>query len=277
MGFSPYGKASHSTSIWISRIYGQTPVSTYAIIASKPKSTLTMGLKVPRSKKRIPLLSMLYRLDQWLPFSSKRKLGWYLDLEWIFDRLAMEHSFRHYSKETHPHRRFANNFLLAHVSPDMAVLDLGCKYGDTAVVLAERAGRVVGVDHDGGAIAEARRRHQRPNLEFQHEDALEYLTKQHTRFDLLVLSHILEHIDEPAKFLSRFKDHFQFIYIELPDFDKSYLNHYRLDLGKKLIYTDDDHVSEFDREELQALLSSLGIKVINAEYRFGLQRLWCQV
>src|SRR5690606_829735 len=205
---------------------------------SLPRIHGTMGIRMARRKRRVPIVSLIYKLDRLLPFSKRRKLKWYLDLEWSFDRLAMEYSFRHYAPEDHPHRRFANEFILRQLRPGMEVLDLGCNLGDMAVVLADHVTRVVGVDHNDSAILEAKSRHQRPNLTFIHADALEYLDNEPGRFDLLVLSHILEHIDEPEEFLGRFLDHFRWMYIEVPDFDKSLLNQYRLDVGNKLIYTD---------------------------------------
>ena len=235
-----------------------------------------MGVRVKRKKKRVWLLSLLYGINRLLPLSQRRRLKLYLDLEWIFDRLAMEASFKHYKPEEHPHRRFANSFLLDRLTPAMQVLDLGCAKGDVSNALAGRVDRVVGVDHDAAAIALARKRYQRPNLGFVHGDALQYLRDCGEHFDVLVLSHILEHLDAPEDFLERFAPHFTWFYIELPDFDKSYLNHYRLDLGSSLVYSDDDHVSEFDREELQELVKRAGLEVVDAEYRFGLQRLWCR-
>jgi len=133
------------------------------------------------------------------------------------------------------------------------------------------------VDHDGEAIATAQRTHQLPNLSFHHVEALAYLNASEKQFDVLLLSHILEHLDDPEAFLGMFKGHFTYIYIELPDFDKTYLNLYRADLGSTLIYTDDDHISEFDRDELKAVLTKCGIDVLESEYRFGVQRLWCRV
>lgn len=236
-----------------------------------------MGIRIPRKKKRVFALSLLYRLDRLLPFSAKRKLKWYLDMEWIFDRLAMETSFKYYAPADHPHRRFANRFLLRRLTGDMCVLDLGCSSGDVTAVLAEHAAKVVGVDHDLNSISKARERYQRANLSFLHMDALDYLKGTEDRFDVLVLSHVLEHLDGPEDFLEKFKGFFTWIYIELPDFDKTYLNHYRLELGSDLIHTDDDHVSEFDRDELHELLERCGMTVVEAEYRFGVQRLWCRV
>ena len=51
-----------------------------------------MFLKFSRKKKRHYLLSFFYKLDRLFPFSKERKLKLYLDLEWIFERLAHEKS-----------------------------------------------------------------------------------------------------------------------------------------------------------------------------------------
>jgi SAM-dependent methyltransferase len=235
-----------------------------------------MGIRIPRKKPRQPLLSFIYRLHRMLPMGTRAKLRLYLDLEWIFDRLAMEMSFAHYGVQDHPFRRCARAFLLEHIQPTSRVLDLGCKRGDVSIFVAEKAQRVVGVDHDEAAIAEARRTYQRENLLFLHADALEYLRSGVEHFDVLILSHILEHLDGPEEFLMAFRGHFSHIYIELPDHDRSYLNLYRQDMGSSLVYSDDDHVSEFDRDELRTMMKRCGITIEEAEYRYGVQRLWCR-
>jgi len=200
-----------------------------------------------------------------------------LDLEWIFDRLAMETAFKYYKPDQHPFRQHAQAFLQERIGSGHAVLDLGCNKGDMSFALAGMAREVVGVDHNAAAVAYARNTYKRPNLSFHNSDALVYLKEHPKRFDVLILSHILEHLDNPEEFLKAFKDHFTYIYVELPDFDKTYLNLYRKDLDVKLIYTDDDHVSEFDRAELRTTLERAGIRIQEAEYRFGIQRLWCRV
>ncbi len=107
-------------------------------------------------------------------------------------------------------------------------------------------------------------------------EALEFLSSNEKRFNVLILSHILEHLDNPKEFLMKFNGYFQCIYIEVPDFDRYYLNHYRKDLGLKLIYSDDDHVSEFDRDELKIILTECRIEITKEEYKHGVQRLWCR-
>ncbi len=236
-----------------------------------------MGIRIPRKKPRHFLLAMIYRIQKLVPLGSTAKMKLFLDLEWIFDRLAMEASFQYYNVEAHPFRSNAREFLLHRIGPGNVVLDVGCNAGHVTSMIATKAGKVVGVDHDGEAIAAAKKAHSAPNLTFLHMDALAYLESNEINFDVLILSHILEHLDDPERFLVRFKQFFSKIYIELPDFDKTYLNQYRKDLGSTLIYTDDDHVSEFDRYELAVLLAKCGITIKESEYKFGIQRLWCEV
>lgn len=207
----------------------------------------------------------------------KAKMKLFLNLEWIFDRLSHETSFSIYSPADHPFRKTSQKFILDNISSESTVLDLGCNLGDISYFIAEKAKDVVGIDYNKTAIDAATKKYQRPNLKFYQREAYDYLQENPKQFDTLILSHILEHLDDPEGFLRKFKDFFQLIYIELPDYDRTYLNHYRKDAGLSLIYTDDDHISEFDRDELNDLLKRCNIEVFRAEYRYGVQKLWCRV
>ncbi len=234
-----------------------------------------MGVRLPRKKPRNLLLSVLYRLGKLLPLSRQRKFRLYLDLEWIFDRLALEQSFKVYPEDQHPVRTYTRDFILQRIHPSDRVLDLGCKEGYMSDYIAEKAALVVGMDLDAAAISVAKARYHRENLSFVEGEAGAYLETLDTPFDVLILSHILEHLDEPEAFLLRFKGRFRRIYIEVPDFDRYYLNQYRKDHNVALLYSDNDHVSEFDRTELRALLNACGLRIEQEEYRFGVQRIWC--
>ncbi len=234
-----------------------------------------MGIKLQRKKPRIFITSILYRMIK-LPLSNSRKLKLFLDLEWIFARLAHEMSFKIYPPQTHPIRVYAKNFLLDFVTEQQSVLDLGCGSGDISNIIAEKAKVVVGIDHSEAAIKDAREIYQKSNLTFIHADAKTYLQETDKTFNVLVLSHVLEHLDEPEDFLQSFKNYFEYIYVEVPDFDRDVANHYRKDLKMKLIYSDNDHVSEFDRDELKAIFSACGLEILKAEYIFGVQRYWCR-
>lgn len=233
-----------------------------------------MGLTLERKKRKNLLLSLIYWLSKLLPLSRERKFIFFLNLEWIFERLAHEMSFKIYSTEKHPLRAYSSEFLLQFIKPEYVVLDLGCKYGEISFITAEKAKKVVGIDFDEAAIEKAKTLHKKSNLYFEVGDAVVYLKTNSQKFDILILSHILEHIEKPKKFINDVKKLVSYIYVEVPDFDKSYLNHYRKDFGCDLIYTDSDHISEFDRIDILALFKECQLEIISSEYRFGVQRYW---
>lgn len=236
-----------------------------------------MGIKLKRKKKKIMLLSVAYAVKKILPLSAKAKLKLFLNLEWIFDRLSHEESFRYYKPNMHPIRIKSKEFILNGIQSDDVVLDLGCNLGEISYFIAEKAEEVLGIDYNNNAIQEAIKNYKRSNLIFLHAEALDYLSVNSKKFDVLILSHILEHLDNPKKFLNDYKNYFSKIYIELPDFERYYLNKYREDLKLPLIYSDTDHINEFDRDDILNLLNECGLSIEKSEYRYGLQKLWCRV
>lgn len=236
-----------------------------------------MGIKTSRQKPNNLLLSIIYRLQKILPISNTTKFKLFLNLEWIFDRLSHEMSFKHYTPLEHPVRKCSETFILDNINKTDVVLDLGCNLGEISFMIAEKAKEVIGIDYNKKAIEIAQQRYNKSNLKFYNREALEFLKDNSVKFNVLILSHILEHLDNPKEFLLNFKDYFDQIYIELPDFERHYLNHYRQNLNLSLIYSDNDHISEFDRDELKTLLNECNIEVTKEEYRYGLQKLWCKV
>ena len=235
-----------------------------------------MGIKISRKKPRHILASLLYRLLK-LPIPNRTKFRLFLDLEWIFNRLSNEQSHYVYGPENHPWRNNAFEFIAQNIEPGSVVLDLGCGYGEISAMLADQGATVVGVDHDSSKIETAKSTYEKNNLSFLCLDAIDYLQTKEVNFDVLILSHVLEHIDEPADFLERFKGYFKFIYIEVPDFDATILNYYRVDLDLALNHTDNDHVTEFDRNELNDMFLKCDLSVMSSQYIFAIQRYWCKV
>jgi 2-polyprenyl-3-methyl-5-hydroxy-6-metoxy-1,4-benzoquinol methylase len=81
------------------------------------------------------------------------------------------------------------------------VLDAACGVGYGTAYLAEAARRVVGVDVDADAIAYARGRYARPNVEFVQQDLAE-LDLADDSFDVVVSFETIEHLARPDAFLA---------------------------------------------------------------------------
>jgi SAM-dependent methyltransferase len=233
-----------------------------------------MSLKFRRQKDRHFLLSLLYKLDKYVPLSGRRKLKLYLDLEWIFERLAHERSFSVFPE--HPVRQKTFSFLQKHLSSAHRVLDLGCSTGTLSRQIADRVKFVAAIDHNPELIVVAQKEHPPANLVFETADAAEFLSRSPELFDVLILSHVLEHLDNPKEFLQTHMARFGNLYIEVPDLERTPLNEYRMQLKSQLQYSDSDHIWEFTREDIHALLDSCGLQIVDSEFRYGVQKYWCK-
>jgi SAM-dependent methyltransferase len=227
-----------------------------------------MGARFERHKPRHWLASVAYKLNQFIPLSTERKLDVLLDLEWISWRLAHENAAK-----LGLHRVGRNDFLLDRIEPQQRVLDLGCGHGDITAAIAERGAEVVGIDHSATNLAIARQAH--PDVNYVEADAREYLASGE-KFDVLIMSHILEHLDRPDELLEFAAANFNLIYIEVPDFEASVLNPVRQKRGRTLIYSDNDHVAEFDRREMDELIEGAGIEIVEREFAVGVMRIWAR-
>jgi SAM-dependent methyltransferase len=155
------------------------------------------------------------------------------------------------------------------------VLDLGCNQGEVGYLIAQKAKNVVGIDYNKEAINIAAATLVLPNLSFICAEASFFLSQHKSKFDCLILSHVLEHIDEPKEFLEQYIMYFKKIYIEVPDFERSLSNNFRYDLKPNILYSDSDHVYEFTRKGLKELVSSVGLVIEFENYSYGSMRFWC--
>jgi SAM-dependent methyltransferase len=234
-----------------------------------------MGIRVPK-EKTIPLFVRLAYLVNRLPRKSRTsRLSLLLDLEWILNRLCHEESYALFSKEDHPCRQATEQFIGRVLPPGAVVLDIGCGSGDLTSVLARSADSVIGIDHDRDCIAVAQENHRLSNVAFLVGEAEECLASVETKFDVVVLSHVLEHLEAPILLLEQVSSRCGFVYLEVPDFEYGPNNEYRRILERPISFGDVDHLYEFDREELEALLREANLEVLSTSHRLGMLRFWC--
>jgi len=84
---------------------------------------------------------------------------------------------------------------------ERTVLDAGCGVGYGTAHLAEVTASVVGVDRDEDAIAYARERYARPNVEFRVGDLLD-LDLPAAFFDVVCSFETIEHLEDVDAFLA---------------------------------------------------------------------------
>jgi SAM-dependent methyltransferase len=89
---------------------------------------------------------------------------------------------------------------------------------------------------------------------------IEQFSTEHGQFDVIILSHVLEHVSEPAGFLKSAVDLLKpggYIYIELPGYRQISFARYR---GKLLRYLRIFHPFNFDLEALTRLACRSGLE-----------------
>lgn len=250
---------------------GPVGVANGQAVGRIPAAGLHQHLTFARRKPRSIGISVAYRLVRLvrIVLGPQRALRLLLNAAWLFHRFAHEASiavggdeFRCTAFGLTPER------LAAVIPQGGTVLDVGCGLGRWSRAAATTASRVVGVDYDAGLIAAARRRATESHIEFRVADITEPLreTLGDERFDVILLLHVLEHVERSGELLQEFSALGTQLIVEVPDFEADALNHVRLALGTRF-YSDADHVREYTGEMLRDELETSGWHVTNMERR----------
>ena len=181
------------------------------------------------------------------------------DLELLINERAMAHGDGEHPK--HGLTRY-HDFFVERIPADAAVLDIGCGYGAVARSIAKRveSARVTGMDMNPDRIAEAEAADNPANLTFLVGDALTEIPPGdwHT----VVLSNILEHIDERVEFLRRLTISAspRQILIRVPLFERHWQVPMRRELGVSY-FSDPTHYIEHSLEEFAAEIHAAGLEI----------------
>ncbi|NVK20685.1 MAG: class I SAM-dependent methyltransferase [Methylocystaceae bacterium] len=147
-------------------------------------------------------------------------------------------------------------FCTDYLKEDAAVLEIGTGCGGILKAFQEKGCRVTGVDFDPRFIEYG----QKQGLDVRKGDISAVDSAE--KFDLIIISHVLEYIVEPVPFLQKAMDHLAVggqIYIEVPSLDHVAEGGYNYDL---LNYYQNAHVIHFSVATLTTLLHKVGLKIL---------------
>lgn len=230
---------------------------------------LETSLVMKRKKPFSIVTSVAYRVTALGKkiIGRERLLPFFLNNSRLFWRFASEISGELYGASYHTHiRALSEDLLKKWIPKDGSVLDIGCGIGRWCRVSAKYAKRVVGIDYDKEWIRIARETTAAENVEYILGDATKELKGQ--KFDLALLSHVIEHIEDSDKLLQEAKEFADTLCVEVPDFTADPLNWVRLKHGYQF-YADGDHVREYTLETLQNQLERNGWKILHHEKNNG--------
>lgn len=174
----------------------------------------------------------------------------------------------------HPKHRLMHyhQFFLDHISQGDMVLDIGCGNGALAFDLAKKAKRVIGIDNNEKNRLAWEKGYAAPNLEYHAVDAKRF--QPEARFDVVVLSNVLEHIEQRVEFLRRIKHFAPTFLIRVPMIDRDWITLYKKELG--LDYRlDATHFIEYTLDGFIDELKQAGFTVKNYSIKFG--EIWAVV
>ena len=190
-------------------------------------------------------------------------------LDWIINKRAME-----YGNGEHPKHRLIgyHNFFVNRIANGQNVIDLGCGYGAVArsIAIAYPSSIVIGIDQDKGRLKQAVKNNALPNLSFFEGDATKYLPLPEVKWDIVVLSNILEHINERVIFLKKIQKSIKAsrYLIRVPMFERDWQMAMRKELTVDF-RSDLDHKIEHTFEEFEFEISQSGLSISEVVMKWG--------
>lgn len=227
-------------------------------------------------EKRVKIITYLIRNAYFSP-DKKESLMFLLEIDRELYSLLGGASVR-YGNGTHTkHRHIGyHDFFIKNIEPGSKVLDVGSGSGFLAydIVTKVKDTKVLGIDIDEKNVAYAKKQFIHPNLRFIAGDALKDLPRE--RFDVVVLSNVLEHLDDRTEFLKLLKERISpsKYLIRVPIFERDW----RVPLKKELgvdYRLDPTHRIEYTQEEFFNELSQAGLRAEAYEVRWG--EIWAVV
>jgi len=174
----------------------------------------------------------------------------------------------------HPKHRLMNyhQFFVDNVNSEDKVLDIGCGNGALTFEIAKKAKKVVGIDLDKKNIKIAKKEYWAPNIKYLVGDATKDLPNQ--KFDVIILSNVLEHIESRVEFLQKIKNLAPKILIRVPMINRDWITLYKKELGVEW-RLDKTHYIEYTLESFKEELKKAGLNLEKYSIQFG--EIWAVV
>lgn len=166
-------------------------------------------------------------------------------------------------------------WFLSNIQPGWTVLDVGSNTGMLAVLLADKAEKVYAIEIDQQLFEKAKQDNTKDKVQYICADASSYDYSSTGPIDCIIMSNVLEHIENRIEFLKtisqnvRWADENNKMFLfRVPAIDREWIVIYKKDLGLEY-RLDPTHYVEYTLDQFREELKKAGIIVQNAEVRFG--------
>lgn len=201
--------------------------------------------------RQTPLRPLILRFLIWLHNTSYHQISFFSSYKGVHPKHAIQQYHR---------------FFLEHIKSKDSVLDVGCGSGHVAFAVAAKARQVVGIDIRPANVARAKATYQRRNLSFIEGDATTFAFS--TSFDIIVLSNVLEHIEDRVTFLQRLTTVAPTILIRVPMLTRDWISVFKKQQGFEY-RLDNTHFVEYTNEIFRTEMEGANLDIIHQHVNFG--------
>lgn len=168
----------------------------------------------------------------------------------------------------HPKHRILNyhKFFIDNISQSDQVLDIGSGNGAVAYDIASKAKKVIGIDIIHENVLRSEKKYHKDNIEFIEGDATTFNFNE--KFDVIVLSNVLEHIEDRVSFLKNIKKLAPKILIRVPLITRDWISVWKKENGFSY-KLDDTHCIEYTEENFQEEIKKAGLIIDSFYVKFG--------
>ncbi len=159
-----------------------------------------------------------------------------------------------------------HNFFATNTSTFDKVLDIGCGNGSVSYDVSKKAKIVVGIDIDKNNVLAAQKKYANTNLRYIIGDAMIFDFNE--QFDIIILSNVLEHIDDRIIFLEKIKKIAPKILIRVPLITRDWLSIYKKEIEMEY-RLDPTHFIEYTEKNFKEEINKAGLKIESYYIKFG--------
>ena len=182
----------------------------------------------------------------------------------------------------HPKHRIMqyHQWFVDNINPEDEVLDIGCGRGALTLDIASEASFVVGMDINPENIKYAKHHNIRQNIRYFCQDAspeengVGGSARKLRSYDVIVMSNVLEHIDDRISFLQFWGQRAKKLLIRVPILDRGWLPVYMKELGMDY-RLDPSHKTEHTVNSFIEEIETAGLSVDSYSINFG--EIWAVV
>jgi len=174
-------------------------------------------------------------------------------------------------------------WFLANIEEGWNVLDIGCNTGALAYSLSEKSNMVYGIEIIEKLVEISKKNRQKNNIEYIYGDATVYDYSNCKPIDCVVLSNVLEHIEQRVEFLIKIKDTIKWnsdtkkvFLIRVPVMDRDWITLYKKSMGIEW-RLDNTHFIEYTLDKFREEINNSGLEILSTKVKFGEIYAVCQV